>query len=259
MPRWSVVHLATLLYQRQVVPILLRLGLKHFSFLLPTQLQAWGSFRVAVPYAFERSSWTGVSVGLFFRHPRTILARTSAPLGVVTENCPMCCAFPSLFVLLGSAFIRSFRCILSSINVPCASFTSASVRAIGLTRVPSLCQVVQSVLRSMLSFLGVRASLWSKPLSTPQLLGALPVLLRLLLCDGFSGAAPALSTRILLLTAPVAISGTLHLMLFASFLALSSSVCSSFVTSIATMLLFFRPCLDCLVQGLFLPAFGMLF
>ena len=49
----------------------------------------------------------------------------------------MCCAFPSLFVLLGSAFIRSFQYIIS-ISVPCANFTSASVRAIGLTLVPFL-------------------------------------------------------------------------------------------------------------------------
>ena len=102
------------------------------------------------------SSWTSVSVGLSFSNPRTNLARTSAPIGVLTETCLMCCAFPSLFVLQGFAFFRSFRCILS-ISVPC--------------------HVVLSVLHSMLSFLGVLASLWSKPLSTPQLLGVLLVLL----------------------------------------------------------------------------------
>ena len=48
MPRWSEAHLATLLCQRQVVPVLLRLGPKHLSFLLHTQPQAWGSFREVV-------------------------------------------------------------------------------------------------------------------------------------------------------------------------------------------------------------------
>ena len=49
---------------------------------------------------------------------------------------------PSLFVLLGSAFLRNFRCILS-ISVPCANFTSASVRATRLTLI-HLCRVAQS-------------------------------------------------------------------------------------------------------------------
>ena len=56
----------------------------------------------------------------------------------------MCCAFPSLLVLLGSAFFRIFRCSLP-MSVPCASFTSFSARAIGLTLVPSLSRGTISV------------------------------------------------------------------------------------------------------------------
>ena len=154
----------------------------------------------------------------------------------------MCCAFPSLFVLLGSAFLRSFRCILS-ISVPCANFTSASVRAIGLTLIPSLSSgTIIAAFHAFISwcpcFPFVHAAIHAvRALSPPS--AAAIALMWLFLSPLGPSAAPALSTRIRLLTAPVVISGTLLQSLFASFLAPSSSLCSSVVTSIAIMFLTF--------------------
>ena len=149
MPRWSAVLLATLLCQRQVDPILLRLDPSTCRCVLTARRAKclWTH-----PSGFERSSWTSDSFGLSFSHPCTIIATTSAFSGVLTENCPMCWAFPSLFLLLGSAFVRSFRCVLS-ISVPCASFTSASVRAIDLTLVPSLsCGTISAAFHAFISW-----------------------------------------------------------------------------------------------------------
>ena len=123
-----------------------------------------------LPYAFERSSWTSVSVGLSFCHPRRILAGTSAPIGVLTASCPMCRAFPSPICFAGF-------CVLSWLSVH--YFHQYYLRELhqrfGEGDRSHSCsvsrQVVLSVLRSMLSFLGVLASFWSKPLSTLQLLG----------------------------------------------------------------------------------------
>ena len=117
-------QLATLLSLRQVVSILLRFGPKHLSFLLPTQLQTWDSFRVAVCLppagrkAFGRSSmrsrgragpvsrWVCLSAIL-----ARCLLKLLLPLAFSPRICPMSCSSPSLFVLLDSAFFRNLRCI----------------------------------------------------------------------------------------------------------------------------------------------------
>ena len=129
----------------------------------------------------------------------------------------------------------SFLCVVS-ISVPCASFTGASVSAIWLTRVPSLSSDlllslhILSTLQSMLLMLQVTA--WAQSCS----------------CCEYSDSSVD--------------STCCHLwyfvfQLFAPFLTFSSCSCSSFVTSMATMTLPFRPCPDCSARSLVQPALGM--
>ena len=155
-PRWSAVLLAMRLCQQRVVPSLPRSGPRHLSFLLPTLLRvdrSQGEVSVDTTVRVREVELDRcLCKSVIQPSPHYVLARTSAPLGVIAKNCPMCAA-PSVVALLGSMFFRSVRCIIS-ISVPCAIVTSASVNAIGLTLAPSLSSgTISAVLVSLLSML----------------------------------------------------------------------------------------------------------